>query len=87
MQPTSATLLQIHNPLIATTMDPITLLTRSGGADLTPEEDAQLTRELAAAYHMDEAAATSRDVQRIAEKVRARLENPPPEVPESQAQA
>ena len=58
-------------------MDPITLLTRSGGADLTPEEDAQLTRELAAAYHMDEASSTSRDVQRIAEKVRARLENPP----------
>lgn len=58
-------------------MDPITLLTRSGGADLTPEEDAQLTQELAAAYHMDEAAATSRDVQRIAEKVRARMDNPP----------
>ena len=56
-------------------MDPITLLTRPSGADLTPEEDAQLTRELAAAYHMDEAAATSRDVQRIAEKVRARLES------------
>lgn len=62
-------------------MDPIKLLTRSGGADFTPEEDAQLTRELAAAYHMDEASATSRDVQRIAEKVRARLENPPPEPP------
>lgn len=58
-------------------MDPITLLTRSDGAELTPEEDAQLTRELSAAYHMDEAAATSREVQRIAEKVRARLDNPP----------
>ena len=54
-------------------MKAITLLTRSGGADLTPEEDAQLTRELADAYHMDEASATSRDVQRIAEKVRARM--------------
>lgn len=64
-------------------MNAITLLTRSDGADLTPEEDAQLTRELAAAYHMDEAAATSRDVQRIAEKVRARLDNPPPEAPPS----
>ena len=30
---------------------------------------------------MDEASATSRDVQRIAEKIRARLENPPPEPP------
>ena len=54
-------------------MNAITLLTRSGGADLTPEEDAQLTRELSAAYHMDESAVTSRDVQRIAEKVQARL--------------
>ena len=58
-------------------MKAIALLTRTGGADLTPEEDAQLTRELADAYHMDEASATSRDVQRIAEKVRARLNAPP----------
>lgn len=57
-------------------MNAITLLTRSGGAELTPEEDAQLTRELAAAYHMDEASSTSRDVQRIAEKIRARLASP-----------
>ena len=55
-------------------MKAITLLTRSGAADLTPEEEAVLTRELSAAYHMDEASATSRDVQRIAEKVRARLQ-------------
>jgi hypothetical protein len=59
-------------------MNAITLLARSGDAGLTPEEDAQLTRELAAAYHMDEASATSRDVQRIAEKIRARLDSPPP---------
>jgi hypothetical protein len=59
-------------------MKAINLLTRSDGADLTPEEDAQLTRELADAYHMDEASATSRDVQRIAEKVKARMDNPPP---------
>lgn len=58
-------------------MKAINLLTLTGGAELTPEEDAQLTRELADAYHMDEAAATSRDVQRIAEKVRARMECPP----------
>lgn len=57
-------------------MKAIHLLTRSSGADLTPEEDAQLCRELADAYHMDEAAGTSRDVQRIAEKVRARMESP-----------
>jgi hypothetical protein len=55
-------------------MKAITLLTRSSGTDLTPEEEALLTRELSDAYHMDEAAATSRDVQRIAEKVRVRME-------------
>ena len=60
-------------------MNAIKLLTRPVGSDLTPEEEAQLARELADAYHMDEAAATSRDVQRIAEKVRARMEGPPPE--------
>jgi hypothetical protein len=60
-------------------MDPINLLKRYGVTDLTPEEEAELSRELSAAYHMDEAAATSRDVQRIAEKVRARLANPPPD--------
>ncbi len=64
-------------------MKAITLLTRSGGADLTAEEEAQLTRELSDAYHMDEASATSRDVQRIAEKVRARLDMPPIEVADS----
>lgn len=57
-------------------MDTITLLTRSGVTALTPAEDAQLNRELSAAYHMDEAAATSRDVQRIAEKIRARMQAP-----------
>lgn len=58
-------------------MNAFDLLARLDSADLTPKEEAQLTRELAAAYHMDEASATSRDVQRIAEKVRARLANPP----------
>jgi len=62
-------------------MKAINLLARSGGADLTPEEEDQLTRELADAYHMDEASATSRDVQRIAEKVRARLDRPPTDSP------
>jgi hypothetical protein len=64
-------------------MKAINLLTRSRGTDLTPEEEALLTRELSDAYHMDEAAATSRDVQRIAEKVRARLDMPPIEVADS----
>lgn len=58
-------------------MNAFDLLARLDSADLTPEEEAQLTRELAAAYHMNEASATSRDVQRIAEKVRARLNTPP----------
>lgn len=58
-------------------MKAINLLTRTSGSELTPEEEALLTRELSDAYHMDEAAATSRDVQRIAEKVRARMECPP----------
>ena len=58
-------------------MKAINLLTRTSGSQLTPEEEAMLTRELSDAYHMDEAAATSRDVQRIAEKVRARMECPP----------
>ena len=55
-------------------MNPATLLQKLGISDLTPEEEAELTRELSEAYHMDEVAATSRDVQRIAEKVRARLQ-------------
>ena len=57
-------------------MNSIALLTRSGVTALTPAEDAQLDRELSAAYHMDEAAATSRDVQRIAEKIRAKMQEP-----------
>lgn len=54
-------------------MDPISLLRRKDLTNLTPEEETALARELSDAYHMDEAAATSRDVQRIAEKVRMRL--------------
>jgi hypothetical protein len=54
-------------------MNPVDLLKRFGVTDLTPEEEAEFSRELSAAYHMDEAAASSRDIQRIAEKVRARL--------------
>lgn len=55
-------------------MNPATLLKKFGISDLTPEEEAELSHELSQAYHMDEASATSRDVQRIAEKIRARLQ-------------
>ena len=41
-------------------MNPIDLLKRYGITDLTPGEEAELSRELCAAYHMDEAAASSR---------------------------
>ncbi|MCP5536139.1 MAG: hypothetical protein H7A51_07855 [Akkermansiaceae bacterium] len=54
-------------------MDTITLLTRLSSEPYTQEEEASLINELSAAYHMDEASAGSRDVQRIAEKVRIRL--------------
>jgi hypothetical protein len=54
-------------------MNAITLLTRTSPPVLTPAEDAFLTRELSAAYHLDEAAATSPEVQRISEKIRLRL--------------
>ena len=62
-------------------MNPSILLKKFGITDLTPEEEAELCRELSHAYHMDEASATSRDVQRIAEKVRARLNAPPADPP------
>jgi hypothetical protein len=55
-------------------MKAITLLTSSSKKNLTPEEEAQLAQELAAAYHRDEASASSRDVQRIAEKIKSRLD-------------
>ncbi len=55
-------------------MNPIQILARSGIDDLTPEEESVLSRELTAAYHMDEAAASSLEVQRIAEKVRGRMD-------------
>lgn len=55
-------------------MDAMTLLTKFGLTGLSTEEEAELTRELSAAYHLDESAAASRDVRRIAEKVRARLQ-------------
>lgn len=57
-------------------MDIQTLLQRIGQASLTPEEESELTKELASAYHQDELASASREIQRIAEKVKARLQCP-----------
>ena len=54
-------------------MDPISLLCRETVDSLTPEEEAALANALSSAYHMDETAASSRDVERIGEKVRARM--------------
>lgn len=54
-------------------MNPNELLQRLGTGELAPEETDALLRELSAAYHIDEAAAASRDVGRIVEKVRALL--------------
>ena len=54
-------------------MDILKILKESADRDLTSEEEFQLTQELSEAYHQDEASVTSRDVQRIAEKIRAKL--------------
>lgn len=67
-------------------MNPIDLLAQSGDIELTPEQEALITGELAQAYRMDECAATSPDIQRLAEKVRqrlalARLDAPEPSPP------
>ena len=47
--------------------------TKADLPDLSSEEEAALVIELSAAYHMDEISSSSRDVQRIAEKVQARM--------------
>lgn len=65
-------------------MKAINLLTRSDPKELTPEEETQLSQELAAAYHRDEVSASSRAVQRIAEKVRACLDSPQAESTQSE---
>jgi hypothetical protein len=54
--------------------DPLYLLRRAPDAEWTPEEIKRFTEELSIAYHTDEATSTSRDVQRISEKVRLRLD-------------
>ena len=54
-------------------MDTIELLKQITERELTPEEEQQLLNELSAAYHSDEAAISSRDIQRVAEKISAKL--------------
>lgn len=54
--------------------DPLHLLLLPPDAEWPTEETKRLTEQLSLAYHNDEAASTSREVERIAEKVRARLE-------------
>lgn len=43
--------------------------------ELTPAQEASLEQELTRAYHMDEAAIASRQVQRLAERVKARMDS------------
>ncbi len=42
--------------------------------DLSEAEEAALFRELSDAYHMDEAAAASREVRHLVERVKSRIE-------------
>lgn len=58
-------------------MNPIHLITRSADPDFTAEEAADLDKELQAAYHADELAATSPEIGRIAAMVRERMEGAP----------
>ncbi len=54
--------------------DPFHILRLPPDTEWSTEETKRLTEQLSLAYHNDEAASTSREVERIAEKVRARLE-------------
>ena len=58
-------------------MNPINLITRSADPDFTAEEAADLDKELRAAYHADELAATSPEIRRIAAMVRERMAGAP----------
>ena len=53
-------------------MNPIELIKRIGDSSLSAEEEAELSRELAEAYRMDEAAATDASVDRIARIIQLR---------------
>lgn len=54
-------------------MKTLELLQQSTQRELTPEEESLLLSELSAAYHSDEASIESQDVQRIAEKITAKM--------------
>lgn len=58
-------------------MNPIHLIARSASPDFTAEEAENLDKELQAAYHADERAATSPEIGRIAAMVRERMEGAP----------
>ncbi len=53
-------------------MNPFKLTKRIGDGSLSAEEEVALTRELAEAYRMDEAAATDASVVRIARMIQLR---------------
>lgn len=55
--------------------DPLALLRLPPDTEWPTEAVNQLTAELSIAYHIDEVASTSREVERIAEKVRLRMES------------
>ena len=57
------------------TMNPTlsTLLEKLAKSSLSAEEESELVRELTAAYHADERAASSRELERIAEKISQRI--------------
>ncbi|MCW1886708.1 hypothetical protein OKA04_18360 [Luteolibacter flavescens] len=63
-------------------MNLIHLIARSASPDFTAEEAVDLDKELQAAYHADELAATSPEIGRIAEMVRCRLEGAPGDPPQ-----
>ena len=54
-------------------MHTLEILKQVSERELTPDEESQLMNDLSAAYHSDEAAMSSRDIQRIAEKISAKL--------------
>lgn len=55
-------------------MNPIELLSQPADTTFTPEEEALITDLLAEAYAIDEDAATNPEIQRLAEKVRQRID-------------
>lgn len=59
-------------------MNPIDLLSQPADVEFTQDEEELITRLLAQAYRMDECAATSPEVKRLADKVRQRMSKDEP---------